>query len=289
MDWADVEIDNLRAAFARSCENGDVEKALRLASSLQPFWLARARFREGLALFDAAVTDTPGPGVAPAVWVRAVAAPKHPRGVAGGAHQPRIERGQPCLSRGNSTTPSLIATTLNACAVLTSWRPAETSRIYLDEAADLAQASNDRQTLCETRLDQAIAAAIWGDPMSARAAAEECRDLADALGDRSTSWSSRIWLGNALYLLGDLDEAGRVFLPLVEERAATGELFMTFFANVLLGRVRAYQGQPGRRVPAGKRHLRPRPPWADSRKTSRMRCSPRPPWPPASARGQGGL
>jgi predicted ATPase len=72
MDWAEVEIDNLRAAFAWSCENTDVEIALRPASSLQPFWIARARLREGLALFDTAVTDAPGPGVAPAVWVRAV-------------------------------------------------------------------------------------------------------------------------------------------------------------------------------------------------------------------------
>jgi predicted ATPase len=60
MDWAEVEIDNLRAAFAWSCENTDVERALRLASSLQPFWIARARLREGLALFDTAVTDAQG-------------------------------------------------------------------------------------------------------------------------------------------------------------------------------------------------------------------------------------
>ena len=45
--------------------------------------------------------------------------------------------------------------------------------------------------------------------------------------------------------LGDLDEAGRVFLRLVEEAAATGDLFMTFFANVVVGRVHAYQGHPG--------------------------------------------
>src|SRR6185312_6069043 len=37
MDWTDVELDNLRAAYMRSRENGDVQKALRLASSLQPF------------------------------------------------------------------------------------------------------------------------------------------------------------------------------------------------------------------------------------------------------------
>src|ERR1700720_3002740 len=73
LGWADVEIDNLRAAFTWSRENTDVEKALRLASALQRFWIARARFREGLAWFDAAVSDEPDPTVAPEIWVRAVA------------------------------------------------------------------------------------------------------------------------------------------------------------------------------------------------------------------------
>src|SRR5215475_11195506 len=43
----------------------------RLASALQPFWVARARFQEGLV--DAAMTDEPDPAVAPQVWVRAAA------------------------------------------------------------------------------------------------------------------------------------------------------------------------------------------------------------------------
>ena len=135
----------------------------------------------------------------------------------------RLEQAQTALSIARQfDDPALIATTLNACGVLTVRRP-ETSRVYFDEATDLARASNDRQTLCETRLTSSNRSrGMAGDPMCARAAAEECRDLADALGDRFTSWSSRIWLGNALYFLGDLDEAGRVFLRLVEERAATG-------------------------------------------------------------------
>ena len=86
---------------------------------------------------------------------------------------------------------------------------------------------------------------MWGDPVSARAAAEECRDLADALGDRFTSWNSRVWLGIALYMQGDLDEAGRVFLPLAEEGAATGDLTMTVLGNIGVGRVHTYQGRPG--------------------------------------------
>ena len=90
-----------------------------------------------------------------------------------------------------------------------------------------------------------MASGFWGDPVGARAAAEECRDLADALGDRFTSWNSRMWLGIAVYMLGDLDEAGRVFLPLAEEGAATGDPSMTFFGNIGLARVHTYQGRPG--------------------------------------------
>lgn len=97
----------------------------------------------------------------------------------------------------------------------------------------------------DSPLQEILAGGMLGDPMSARAAAEECRDLADALGDRIKTSSSRIWLGHALYLQGDLDEAGRVLLPLVKETAATAESFTIFFASIFLGRVRAYQGQPG--------------------------------------------
>ena len=57
LEQAEIEIDNLRAAFAWSRENSDVELALALASSLQPLWRARGRLREGLAWFDAALAD----------------------------------------------------------------------------------------------------------------------------------------------------------------------------------------------------------------------------------------
>ena len=51
----EVEIDNLRSAFEWSCESGDIEEALVLASSLQPLWLARGRIREGLGWLDVAL------------------------------------------------------------------------------------------------------------------------------------------------------------------------------------------------------------------------------------------
>jgi predicted ATPase/class 3 adenylate cyclase/DNA-binding CsgD family transcriptional regulator len=242
-DWADVELDNLRAAYIRSRENGDTGKALRLASSLQPFWLARGRLREGTAWFDETVPETPGPDLAPEVWVGAVA---HQSYLAGWLEAPAsLDRARAALSIAQQLDdPALIAATLNVCSILTRY-DAETSQVYVDEATELARVSNDRGILCEILLTQTIwSGGMAGDPRGARAAAEECRDLADALGDRFTSWSSRIWLGHALLMQGNLDDAARVLLPLVEQRAATGQLFMSFFANVFLGRVRAYQGQP---------------------------------------------
>ena len=49
------DIDNLRAAFIWSSENGEITKALELATWLQSVWLGRSRIREGLAWLDAAL------------------------------------------------------------------------------------------------------------------------------------------------------------------------------------------------------------------------------------------
>ena len=57
IEQAEIEIDNLRAAFGWSRENSDIELALALASSLQPLWQARGRLQEGLTWFDTALAD----------------------------------------------------------------------------------------------------------------------------------------------------------------------------------------------------------------------------------------
>ena len=54
---AEIEIDNLRAAFAWSRERRDIDAALGLACSLQPLWLMRARVQEGLSWFNDVLTD----------------------------------------------------------------------------------------------------------------------------------------------------------------------------------------------------------------------------------------
>ena len=57
IEQVEIEIDNLRTAFAWSRENNEIELALELTSSLQPLWLTRGRIQEGLAWFDAVLTD----------------------------------------------------------------------------------------------------------------------------------------------------------------------------------------------------------------------------------------
>ena len=203
IDWADVEIDNLRAAFAWSRENTDVEKALRLASSLQPFWIARARFREGLAWFDAAVHRRAWPRRGARGLGARGGAPKHPRGVAGGAHQPpgssagsivdRTATRQPRTDRHNAQRMRRADRRDDAGDIPNLLGRGHRSGPSVQRSPDPVRDPPDVKQ-SEPRM--------WGDPMCARAAAEECRDLADALGDRFTSWSSRIWLGNALLYAG---------------------------------------------------------------------------------------
>ena len=106
VEQAESEIDNLRAAFGWSLENGDVERALELASSLQPLWLTRGRIREGLAWFDAALTDrrrkSPrGGGCGARAGARRQSGARR---VGGGQASAWIRPSRPWRSRARSTT-----------------------------------------------------------------------------------------------------------------------------------------------------------------------------------------
>ena len=75
LDEAESEIDNLRAAFAWSRENSDIEGALLLATSLQPLWLTRGGVKEGSDWLDLGLADAEveGADVTPAALARALA------------------------------------------------------------------------------------------------------------------------------------------------------------------------------------------------------------------------
>jgi len=241
LGWADVEIDNLRAAFGWSRENSDVETALRLVSSLQQFWERRGRIREGLAGFDAVLTDERHPDVAPAVWVRAVA---DSSALAAEATVPAsLDRAQEALSTARQLDdPALIARALIGCGLVAVYS-AEVAQPYFAEAIDVVRAAGDRWTLCHILAWQASMACFAGEPIAARAAAEEGRGLADALGDRFLSRNCRVWLGIALRHQGDLADADQVLRVLAEEAEAAGDLTIKVFGNVAHSVVLASQGQ----------------------------------------------
>ena len=161
LEQADIEIDNLRAAFGWSRENSDIELALALASSLQPLWQARGRIREGLAWFDAALADLDAqhPEVAAAVRARALA-DKAVLDAMVGAIDSMDQAEQALAIARDVDDPALLARTLTACGFTAGLGyNVEVARACFAEAIGLARAVDDRW-----RLSQILALAGAGRP-----------------------------------------------------------------------------------------------------------------------------
>ena len=204
LDQAEMEIDNLRAAFGWSRENSDIEPALALASSLQPLWLARGRPREGLAWFDAILTHKVAQDaeVAAAVRARALADKAVLDTILGGADS--LNQAQQALVLAREIEdPAVLARVLTACGLTAAYN-AELAAEYFAEAIELSRELDDKWRLSQILACQADAATAASDPIAARVAAEEGRDLADAIGDGSNSRHCRVCLGVAQIWQGDL-------------------------------------------------------------------------------------
>jgi predicted ATPase/class 3 adenylate cyclase/DNA-binding CsgD family transcriptional regulator len=245
LEQAETEIDNLRAAFSWSRESSDVELALALASSLHPLWQARARLREGLTWFDTALADdnVHRAGVAAAVRARALADSAILSLWVGVDAADSPGQAQQALAVAREVEdPALLARTLTACGIITSFFDAQAARAYLAEGIGLARSVGDPWRLSQILGWQVIAALAAGDPLAVRAAAEEGRDLADAIGDRFHSRLCRVGLGVAQLLNGDLAGAVAQFAAVaVEAEAAHDEIWRTdslAYGGVAL----AYQG-----------------------------------------------
>ena len=208
-EQAETEIDNLRAAFAWSRENYDIELALALASSLQPLWQTRGRLGEGLAWFDAVLTDdnAPHPAVGAAVRARALADKAVIAAMMRDYHS--MDQAEQALAMAREVDdPVLLARALTACGFIADQAyNVEVARACFAEAIGLARALGDRWRLSQTLALQAMGANVAGDPLGVLAAAEEGRDLADAIGDRVHSRVCRFCLGSALMMQGDLARA----------------------------------------------------------------------------------
>lgn len=213
---AEIEIDNLRAAFAWSRENGQTEAAIGLASSLLPLWI-HSRPREGLAWLESLHA------------VDMAAAPRAGRladevilAVLVGDYS-QLDQAEEALTIARDLgDPGLLAWALTAAGFARSFRP-QVGAPYFREALNLASTFDDDWRLCQIYSLQAHSAYIAGDPTTLRESAEEGLALARALGDRLTQRQCRYYLGIAQLLGGDLAAAATQGAAITSEATSAND------------------------------------------------------------------
>jgi predicted ATPase/class 3 adenylate cyclase/DNA-binding CsgD family transcriptional regulator len=243
LEQAEIEIDNLRAAFGWSCENSDVELALVLASSLLPLWQARGRVREGLVWFDTVLTDEVVQDAEVSAVVRArsladIAVLDTLMAAADG-----LNRAQQALVLAREIEDTaVLARVLTACGLTAAYN-AELAEGYFAEAVELARELDDKWRLSQILTWQASAAIAAGNPIAAGVAAEEGRDLADAIGDGASSRHCRLCLGLMQSARGDLAGAAAQLGAVAAEAEAAHDGMHVAVGRAHQSSVLAWQGE----------------------------------------------
>jgi DNA-binding CsgD family transcriptional regulator len=230
--------------LAWSRDNGDVELALQIASSLQPLWVTRGRLREGLSWIDAGLADlaTSQHEVATAVRARSLADAALLDGWVG-VPERREQAGEALAIARQLDDPKLLVRALTACCGTASFDPEE-GATYFAEAIDLARSLGDKWRLSQLLGFQAYATMMAGDAIAARAVGEEGRELADAIGDRFASGQCRVWgLAGARAVLGDLPGADDELAELIADADAAGDPLCRFNGLTTHSFVLGWQGK----------------------------------------------
>ncbi len=239
---AELNIDNLRSAFTWSRERCDTDGALKLASALSPFWLARGHIKEALAWFDAATDDQArsDSNASPAVGVRAVvdrAFLEFWAGLPG-----RIDEVDHALAAARELEdPALLARALVARGIVVGFDD-HASRPYFSEASDLARAIGHGWLLGQMLAWRAYLALIAGDTIRARAAAEEGLSIAKAIGDRFVARACSGWRSWAYVHSGELASAVSQLRAVFAEAQEAHDLTWQFSSLHALIFAMAYQG-----------------------------------------------
>ena len=204
IEQAELEIDNLRSAFTWCHEYGDITGTVELASSLQPLWLARGRFVEGLAWLASALTNRDGDQSRCPARVRALALADTAALNSWVDISASLDQAIEALEIARAEEdPALTTRALTACACITAHDP-ELSRPYFDEAIGMARALGDSWRLSQILSRQAYGEFMVGDLPSIQPVATEGRDIAEAIGDRFNARQCRWVLLNMQALRGDL-------------------------------------------------------------------------------------
>ena len=244
IEQADTEIDNLRAAFAWSRENSDTERALTLASSLQPLWLTRGRIQEGLKWLGAALADE-SPESADTSAARVRASVDKALLLSFVVMTDDVDDGERTLATARELgDPALVVRALTACGGL-AIHDAEVARLYFAEAADLARDLGESWWLGQILALETMSALIGGEPVAAQVAAEEGLRIADGIGDGFVSRQCRYVLGWAQILCGDVTGAVARLREVVEECTAAHDVTFSVGVSATRAHALAYLGDPG--------------------------------------------
>lgn len=241
IEQVEIEIDNLRAAFASCRDNRELEPALELTSALQPLWLTRGRIQEGLAWFDAVLTDRGAlSGVSPVVRGRALA-DRAALDASRSVHD-NLEQAQQAVAIAREVKdPALLARALTSCGAISSFS-AEAARPYLSEAIGIARELGDRWRLTQILTWQAYGAFYAGDPIAGYAASREGRDLAEDIGDQFHARSCRWTLGLAQMMKGVLSEAITQFRAVTADADAAHDVLFRWGSRLALCNALAFRG-----------------------------------------------
>jgi predicted ATPase/class 3 adenylate cyclase/DNA-binding CsgD family transcriptional regulator len=243
IDQAEIEIDNLRGAFAWSREQSDGNRALQLASALHPMWFARGRIQEGVAWFDAVVTDEVAErlDLEPVVVARAFA-DKAMLTAWVGAPDSAAHAERAVAAARELEDASLLGRALTARSFVGAWNADLVGR-ELVQAIDISRTANDPFAMAQNLAGQAYAAMIAGDPRAARQAAEDGRDIADSIGDGFLSRTCRIWLAYSKMVCGDLAGATAENRAVLADSEAARDLMWRAGSLTGQAQVLAYTGE----------------------------------------------
>lgn len=229
IEQAELEIDNLRAAFTWSRDRGDVDRAARLASSLLPLWI-HSRTMEGLAWFNSVLVDAADmePGT------RALALADKAIFDALSGNYGHVDHAEQAVAIARKLDdPGLLAWTLAACGFTCSYSP-ERALTYFEQAIALSPAMDDDWRLSQLCGVQAYSAFVAGDLHTLRRAAEQGAALGDAVGDWSVARLSRLCLGLAHLHRAELAEAVELARQVAtESESARDPLFSAQSLTVL--------------------------------------------------------
>jgi predicted ATPase/class 3 adenylate cyclase/DNA-binding CsgD family transcriptional regulator len=243
IEQVEIEIDNLRAAFAWSRQTGDTERALELTSSLQPLWQTRGRIQEGLAWFDATLTEHSAQHSDISAVVRGRALADKAALDASRSVGDNLEQAQQAVAIAREIDdPALLARALTACGAIASYS-ADAARPYLAEAIGIARTLDDQWRLIQILTWQANGAFYAGDPVAAEATSQEGCELAEAIGDRFHSRSCHWTLGLAQMMKGELAKAVDQFDAVTADADAAHDVLFRWGARLSLSLVLSFQGE----------------------------------------------